>query len=75
MVAIEFRVRCIQPLCHLSARSKRLSVEAQYLAAVGARNKGVSGGWARPLGSIMVRVERLERKQNQWIRDLTRSAS
>ena len=33
MAVTEFRVRCFQPLCHLSAGPKRLSVAALYLAA------------------------------------------
>src|SRR6202034_326794 len=37
-----FRVRCIQPLCHLSADRGCLSVAAQYLAAPSARHKGAS---------------------------------
>jgi hypothetical protein len=50
MAVTEFRVRCIQPLCHLSAELEgRPSASRAVFSGAGAGRQGRAGGAAREL--------------------------
>jgi hypothetical protein len=47
MAVTEFRVRCIQPLCHLSAERKAGRASRAVFSGAGASRQGRAGGVAR----------------------------